>query len=144
MIAATPRRGVWQAPSVDDRASEKKLDLRVAAPQLVFGPSNDCVMERRIESEEHAFALRRCLHLPASLVKRPHVDGRLGRLVAARTWDPLSRPQVEIEDRRKRQHDVARDRHRVVPLCTADHYEHSGHHHTDYRDHLYDVTSLST
>src|SRR5437660_6091764 len=99
-------------------------------------------MNRGIQSEEHAFALRRCLHLTASLVKGPHVDDRLGRMVT-RPWAPLSRPQVEIEDRRKRQHDVARDRHRVVPLCTADHYEHSGRHHTDYRDRLYDVTSLS-
>ena len=56
---------------------------------------------------------------------------------------PLSRPYVEIEGGRQRQHDVAGDRHRVVPLGAADHYEHGGHHRTDYRDHLHSSDALA-
>ncbi len=37
-ISADAHRGAWQSPRVDESASKEKLDLRVAAPQLVLGP----------------------------------------------------------------------------------------------------------
>src|SRR5580704_17699000 len=49
---------------------------------------------------------------------------------------PSPRTQVEIKARRQRQQNVAGDRHRVVPLCAADQYEHGGHHHADYREYI--------
>jgi hypothetical protein len=55
----------------------------------------------------------------------------------------LSRPQVEPKDRRERQQDVAGDRDRCDPLCTADHYEHGGSQHTDYRGHLHSSDAVA-
>jgi hypothetical protein len=52
----------WQAPSVDKGSAQQKLDLCIAAAQLVMCPPGDCVVDCRIEPEKEAFSLRNCPH----------------------------------------------------------------------------------
>jgi hypothetical protein len=35
----------WQAPSVDEGSAQQKLDLCIAAAQLVLCPTNNCVID---------------------------------------------------------------------------------------------------
>jgi hypothetical protein len=56
----------WQAPSVDEGPAQQILDLCIAAAQLVLCPTNNCVIDRWIKSDEDAFSLW------SSLRQRPH------------------------------------------------------------------------
>ena len=52
----------WQALSVDKGNAQQKLDLCIAAAQLVLCPTNNCVIDRWIKSDKDASALRSSLH----------------------------------------------------------------------------------
>jgi hypothetical protein len=52
----------WQAPSVDEGSAQQKLDLCIAAAQLVLCPTTNCVIDRWIKSDKDASALRSSLH----------------------------------------------------------------------------------
>jgi hypothetical protein len=52
----------WQAPSVDEGSAQQKLDLRIAAAQLVLCPTNNCVNDRWTKSDKDASTLRSSLN----------------------------------------------------------------------------------
>ena len=49
---------IWQAPTVDEGSAQQKLDLCIAAAQLVLCPTNNCVVDSWIKSDKDASALR--------------------------------------------------------------------------------------
>jgi hypothetical protein len=52
----------WQALSVDKGNAQQKLDLCIAAAQLVLSPTSYCVVDRRIKSDKDAPSLRNTLN----------------------------------------------------------------------------------
>ena len=64
--AAPNTEGTWQAPSVYEGSAQQKLDLCIAAAQLVLCPTNNCFIDRWIKSDKDALSLR------SSLRQCPH------------------------------------------------------------------------